>query len=134
MTTTIRYVHANNFLDTTKCKYSGFTICYYRRDGYVRFSYSLCLKTDQYSKEIGRERSSLNLHEFGDKTSFDENLRCGILDVNHFKDAIEQLDIFSDQFVAGLTMYDFKHAAISKTLVDFVYGEAICHKYPNSKL
>ncbi len=139
MNNTLRYVHASNFLDGTKCPYTGFTICYYREDDYVKFSYALCFKEDQYEKIIGRQRSAVNIHalhnfESGDKTAFDKKLRSGIIDVSYFKNAVNNFGMFSDQMVNDLTMMDFKHSAISKILVEFVYGLGIVYKYPNSKL
>lgn len=141
-TNNIRYVHATNLMDTTKCRFSGITIGYVRQGSCVVFSYSLCHKNDEYRKDVGRSLTREKLDAlfakreefFHSSTGIDNEFCVGVMNVDSFKSRIGRMNIFSDQFIDNLDMFDFKHSTISDALVDFVYGHVVFFKYPNSKL
>lgn len=142
-TRNIRFVHATNLLDTTRCPYSGITIAYERKGSYVAFAYGMCMKEDNYVKEFGRELTKGKLEKllnesggymFHSPTGINKRARVGVVSEDSFKNAMAELDIFSDQCIENMDMFSFKHSAISRMLIDFIYNYDINTRYHNSRI
>lgn len=124
--TVTRFVHGVDSLSDYNLPHSGFTICYTRNhENIVYFTYSLCLKEDQYNKKIGREttqRTWKDNHptQLVDNENYNsvicQKTRCGVLNINLFVEEISSLNMFSDSIGQKLTMFDFKHSFISRIL------------------
>lgn len=140
-TPSFRFAHAPNIFDSTKCPYTGLTVCYVRMEDYVCFTYALCLKDDQYSKFIGREKTILTWIAVGGGPTniladayLDPKTRSGIMGTKMFFDIANDSNAFSDQMVNDLSMFDFKHAFISKCLVEFISEHIVLNRFPDSRV
>lgn len=137
----VRFVHAPKVFDTDHCPYSGFTILYVRTEDWVDFTYSLCHKKDQYSKVIGRNETAktweqvsvdypLVSSEHPHENFIDTKNRFGIVSVTVFRESVAGTNVFSDQMIDSMDMFDFKHAYISEMLYQLVVNHAVLAKHP----
>ena len=140
----VRFAHGMNTLNTSKCPYSGLTICYVRDDDKVIFTYALCSKDDEYNKKIGRDTTiatwtsvanKMNAADSTNNISGDAYVnikeRFGYVGVGILFDSIAGTNVFADQFENKITMHDFKHAYISSILIEIVIHTAVMTKYPD---
>ena len=121
-----RFIHCPD--SSISKKHSGFTVAYMRNDLNVVFGYSLCPRSDQYRKDIGRIQSLKALKESHEYVAFNvaeiqlrysnKESRSGIINVTDLLKHIGGLDqVLADQTIANLTPKDFKHAHISQAIV-----------------
>jgi hypothetical protein len=126
----IKYIHLS--LDTKH--YNGITIAYEVYDNFVKFSYSITRKPDQYSKKIGRQlsterytKSSTYLN--GSPHNVNTKEMTGIISREYALHHIGFNGCLKENFVKTLSLTDIKLGAIIPTICkvialhnDEIYG------------
>jgi hypothetical protein len=126
----IKYIHLS--LDTKH--YNGITIAYEVYDHFVKFSYAITMKPDQYSKKIGRQ---ITVERFNTSSTYlngepyNVNLKemTGIISREYALDHIGFNGCLKENFIQTLSLTDIKLKAVIPTICkvidlhnDEIYG------------
>ena len=121
----IRFVHIKDI--EPQYGIDGYTIAYIRSEELVYFGWSEKCVEDRYEKEIGRVNSVKRLSNISDELidyadrkniAVDFETMRGVLSIDYFTCGLDC--VFSDQHIAEMGMFDFKHSFISSVLKGIV--------------
>lgn len=126
----IKYIHSS--LDTKH--YNGITIAYDVYDNFIKFSYAITRKPDQYSKKIGRQLSTdkfIKSSTYLNGEPYDVNTKemTGIISREYALNHIGFNGCLKENFIQTLCLTDIKLKAIIPTICkvialhnDEIYG------------
>lgn len=119
----VRYIHLPN--SNPKEGATGMTVAYARNEQNLIFSWAYCIGDDVYSKAVGRERASKNLHDSGvlqaiidgNELSSHMNVsRLGCIHIDDFDQIIDISSILSDDILENMNFMHFKHAFLTRVI------------------